>query len=165
MPLVIRLTRVSPTHHRFALERPDGTSEARELETKTFLLHDLVHFALESEAGLRRSFYGRLAQGAAYADFAEPAAAAAHGPELLTTELLAGALQKALVGAFDPAAFRARFVEYLDSIGETPPAWLTVELLKRVQAHLRTVLGRWRATPFGAPMELRFDLPEVPDPA
>lgn len=164
MPLVVQLTRVSPTHHRFEIRRPDGTGEQRELETKTFLLHDLVHFALESEAGLRSSFYGRLAQGAVYADFADPAAAAAHGPELLATELLAGSLQKALVGDFDPAAFQARFVGYLDSIGEVPPAWLTVELLGRVQAHLRTLLGRWRGTPFGDAMELRFEWPGDPNP-
>lgn len=164
MALVVQFTRISPTHHRFAIRRPDGTSEQRELETKTFLLHDLVHFALESQAGLRHSFYGRLAQGAAYADFADPAAAAAHGPELLAAELLAGPLQKALVGDFDPAAFHARFVSYLDSIGGTPPAWFTVELLGRVQAHLRALLGRWRATPFGESLELRFEWPGDPNP-
>lgn len=164
MTLIVQLTRVSPTHHRFEIRRPDGTSEQRDLETKTFLLHDLVHFALESEAGLRQSFYGRLAQGAAYADFADPAVTASQGSELRATELLAGSLQKALVGDFDPVAFHTRFVAYLDSIGEAPPGWLTIAVLGRIQAHLRTLLGRWRATPFGESMELRFDWPGDPNP-
>jgi len=50
--LVVRLTRVSPTHHRFAFGRADGSGESLELETKSCLFHDLLHFAVETEAQL-----------------------------------------------------------------------------------------------------------------
>ncbi len=51
-PLVIRLTRISPTHHTFAYVGANGTEHALKLETKTYLFHDLLHFAVESEAKL-----------------------------------------------------------------------------------------------------------------
>ncbi|HEX5051990.1 MAG TPA: hypothetical protein VFZ65_09475, partial [Planctomycetota bacterium] len=65
--LLVRLTRTSPTHHRMEIVRDDGTREQHELETRSCLLHDLVHFAVETEAALGNSFYGRLAHGVAYA--------------------------------------------------------------------------------------------------
>lgn len=70
--LRIRLTRLSPTHHAFGYSRADGSAEDLSLETKSFLLHDLLHFAVEREAGLQRSFYGTLARGANYGSLNSP---------------------------------------------------------------------------------------------
>jgi hypothetical protein len=53
MTLKLRFTRVSPTRHRLEYRREDGTGEAIAMETKSLLVHDLVHFAVESEAGLK----------------------------------------------------------------------------------------------------------------
>ena len=58
--LIIKFTNVSPTRHRFEMIREDGSREQADLETKTFLFHDLLHFAVESEAFLADSFYGKL---------------------------------------------------------------------------------------------------------
>jgi hypothetical protein len=58
MPLLIQLTRVSPTHHRSAYRREDGSGGAHELESKSFLTHDLLHFCAETEAALTDGFYG-----------------------------------------------------------------------------------------------------------
>jgi len=64
--MLIRLTRLTNERHRLEFVRDDGTSEARELETRSALLHDLVHYAVETEAGLEASFYGQLAGGKTY---------------------------------------------------------------------------------------------------
>jgi hypothetical protein len=64
-----------------------------------------------------------------------------------------GALQGALARPFAPAEFLARSTGYLNALGEPPPAWLTADLLVRVQERVRQLQGQWRATPFGAPME------------
>ncbi len=66
--LALRFTRVSPTHHRFEYRRPDGSGEAVEMETRSFLFHNLLHYAVESEAGLRGSFYGILGKIGGYED-------------------------------------------------------------------------------------------------
>ena len=64
--MLIRFTRLANDRHRFELVRDDGTSEAHELETRGTLLHDLVHYAVETEAKLTASFFGLLAGGASY---------------------------------------------------------------------------------------------------
>ena len=53
--LTLRFTRLSPDLHRFEYRRADQTGEALELETRSFLFHDLLHYALENEAQLRGS--------------------------------------------------------------------------------------------------------------
>lgn len=43
--------------------RTDGTHDQHEFETRSLMTHDLVHFAVESEAKARGGFYGTLAEG------------------------------------------------------------------------------------------------------
>ena len=64
--LTLRFTRVSPTRHRFEYRRADGTGEAIEMETRSLLTHDLLHYAVESEAHLKGSFYGILGKIGGY---------------------------------------------------------------------------------------------------
>jgi len=156
--LVVRFTRTSPTRHRLEFVRPDGTREACTLETRSCLVHDLVHFAVEAEAGLRRSFYGLIAGGAAYATLADATNAVGEA-ELLVTERVVGALQGAHKAGVGAEAFVASFRAMLASMGDTPPAWLTEDVVGRALERLRRLLGAWRATPFGQTLELRFPVP------
>jgi len=149
--LTVRFTRLDPTRHRFEAVRADGSREVRELETRSYLIHDLVHFALESEARLVSGFYGALARGAAYD--AEAASA-----EAMQVENVVAPLQTAIRGEVDPAAFVARLRAGRASVGDAAPEWLTEALIARVLERLRQLSGRWRATPFGETMELRFDV-------
>ena len=149
--LIVRLTRLNPTHHRFEAIRADGTREMREFETRSLLLHDLVHFAVESEAKLRGGFYGTLAEGADY-DAPRP------GSEAMAIESVVGPLQGAIKGDVDPNAFVSRHREMQVNMGGASPAWLTPDLIARTLERLRQLQGQWRATPFGETMELRFDV-------
>jgi len=143
--LAVRLTRLSKTHHRFEAIREDGTREVRELETRSFLLHDLVHFALESEGRLDFGFYGSLARGAGY-----------ETPAACEVESVVGPLQGASRYQIDPAAFVARLRDARASAESTTPAWLSEELIARTIERLRQLRGQWRSTPFGQTMELMF---------
>ncbi len=154
-PLRVRFTRVSPTRHRIEWgTRPPFA--ARELETRSTLLHDLVHFAVESEAGLRESFYGLLAQGASYTELTQVGTNMAANLELAMTEMVVGALQGAWKQDFDPARFLATLNGYLRQLGSTTPPWLTVELLDRIGKRLRALTGAWGGTKFGDTLELSF---------
>ena len=95
--LTLRFTRVSPTHHRFEYRRADGTGEAIEMETRSLLHHDLLHYAVESEAGLKGSFYGILAKIGGYEELTV-AGGTALGGEIAITERVVGALTGALQG-------------------------------------------------------------------
>jgi hypothetical protein len=157
--LVLRFTRVSPTRHRFEYRRPDGTGEAIEMETRSLIFHDLLHYAVESEVGLGGSFYGILGRIGGYEELSV-AGGAALGGEIAVTERVVGALQGAMKDeAFDPDAFAEAMADYLDLYGERPPRWLTTAFIQAVQARMRQLVGRWKATPFGETMELTFGAP------
>jgi hypothetical protein len=149
--VIVRFTRLGPKRHRFEAIRADGTREARDFETRSLLLHDLVHFALESEAKLSGGFYGALAAGAPYD-------APGAGAEAMEIEAVVGPLQGALKGKIDPEAFVARHRARRESLGATSPAWLTPALVARVLERLRQVQGQWKATPFGQAIELTFEI-------
>ena len=149
--LIVRFTRLSPTHHRFEAIRADGTRDQREFETRSLMTHDLVHFAVESEAELRGGFYGTLADGANYD-------APREGSEAMLIENTVGPIQGALKGDIDPDGFAARLRDVLPALGLTPPDWLTGDFMRRVLERLRQLQGQWRATPFGRTMELRFEV-------
>ncbi|HEY5009456.1 MAG TPA: hypothetical protein VII42_15765 [Caulobacteraceae bacterium] len=156
--LTLRFTRVSPDRHRFEYQRPDGTGEAFDLETHSLLFHDLLHFALETEACLHGSFYGLLARVGGYAELSVGGGAALGG-EIAITERVVGALTGALQAEYlDADAFVARARDYLDIYDERAPRWFTPALVLAVRERIRQLEGRWRATPFGETMELRFPL-------
>jgi hypothetical protein len=154
--LTLRFTRLSPTHHRLEVLRDGGRAESAELETKSFLFHDFLHFAVETEARLANSFFGNLAAGKGYADLAARNAPLAG--ELLTTERIVGPLTSVVQGKADPASFRAGLANMYEALGEPVPAFVTEAFVTAVAARCRALLGQWKATPFGAAMELKFQI-------
>jgi hypothetical protein len=155
--LTLRFTRVSPTHHRFEYRRADGTGEAVEMETRGMLFHDLLHYAVESEAHLKGSFYGILGKIGGYEELSV-AGGAALGGEVAITERVVGALTGALKAEdLDDAAFVAQVTEFLEIYDERAPRWLTPAFIAAVRERMRQLLGRWKATPFGETLELTFE--------
>jgi hypothetical protein len=155
MALTIRLTRISSTHHRFEYLRADGTGEALELVTREFLTHDLVHFAVESEAGLRGSFYGLLDRIGGYAELTLDGGAL--GGEARITEMVVGPLQKSVDPTLTAAGLAEHIASYMRDMDLRPPRWLTGAFIDAVRERMRRLQGEWKATPFGGTMELVFD--------
>ncbi|HWF77619.1 MAG TPA: hypothetical protein VN694_10640 [Caulobacteraceae bacterium] len=155
--LTLRFTRLSPDRHRFEYRRADGTGEAIEMETGSLLTHDLVHYAVESEAQLKGSFYGILARIGGYQELTVNGGAALGG-EIAITERVVGALQGALAqDDLDEITFQAQVAEYLELFDERAPRWFTPAFVASVRAQMRQLNGRWKATPFGETMELEFN--------
>jgi len=155
--MLIRLTRLTNDRHRLEFVRDDGTREARELETRSALLHDLVHYAVETEAGLNESFYGQIASGKTYeALTAEPSGKA----EAMQTEAVVARIQGLLKDDAWSQVAAGKLAESIAagfrSLGREPPAWLTGDLIVRVRERLRRVQGQWRATPFHQTLALEF---------
>jgi hypothetical protein len=153
----IRLTRLTNERHRLEIVRDDGSREAHEQETRSTLLHDLVHYAVESEAGLRASFYGRLANGETYTALTTmvPADAEASQTEVVVVRIQ-GIVKNDTWSEVQPATFAKEIVASFDVMGYAPPAWLTGDLIVRARERLRRVHGQWRATPFHQTLTLEF---------
>lgn len=131
------------------------------METRSALLHDLVHYTVETEAGLKASFYGRVASGETYeALMTEPPADA----EALQTERVVvrvqGVAKNDTWSRIDPESFAESIAGGFRAVGDEPPAWLTGDLIVRVRERLRRVQGQWRATPFHQTLVLEFPAKE-----
>jgi hypothetical protein len=146
----ILMTRLDPDRHRFAVIRKDGTTESAELETRSLLVHDLVHYAVEMEAPFREGFYGLLAQGKTFSQLNEAAQPWPVGTEIAAAESLVGPLQSMLKnGNFNAEEARSKF----ELFHPDPPP---VELLARIGERFRSLLGRYNATRFGDTLELEW---------
>jgi hypothetical protein len=146
--LIIRLTRLTNAQHRFEYIRDDGSGESAELDTRSFLLHDLIHFAVESEARLEESFYGLLAKGLSFADLRE-ASSFSTREELATTERVVGMMTGIAKG-------KAEVSELLRRSDAQIPSWFDEAFVVRAAERLRRLRGEWNALPFGKTMTLRF---------
>ncbi len=154
--LVVRLTKLSDQEHRFDYLAPGGARESLTLVTRSFLIHDLLHFAVESEAGLKDSFYGRLARAGGYLRLAE---ATAEDPgEVGLTEMVVGGFTALAKGQTTPEGATAAVIQWMGALDREPPPWLTDAFAHAVAERLRRLMGEWKATPFGGVMELRFPL-------
>ncbi|HET6228779.1 MAG TPA: hypothetical protein VFE05_01800 [Longimicrobiaceae bacterium] len=149
-------------------ERADGSATWQRQEgahARFFPLHDLAHYAAETELGFRDGFYGLIARGW---DIAETTGKTARGPlppEAVAVEHLVGTLDgERATGAEWPAGdFNVHAAEFASSRGLPAPRALTDDELARVRARMRELHARWAALPGGATLELPFDLPASPE--
>jgi hypothetical protein len=135
----------------------DGASETREVETRSALLHDLAHYAVEIEAGLTSAFYGLLARGIAYdALTSVPQANLEARQTEVVVVLLQGIFKSDDLAKTDPDRLAQNIVAGFRSTGAEPPTWVSPDFIIRVRERLRRGHGQWRATPFHQTMELEF---------
>jgi hypothetical protein len=163
----ILFTKTSLTHHALEVVRDDGSRERAVLETKSLMPHDLIHHAFESEARLDRSFWGLLGAGFGFLDLRasptrlqpgkdEAASRAVPSDELVTTEMLVGALTGFLRGKAPQKAFLEIVAGMLGAHGKPMPDYLDEAFLARFSERFRGLLGRWNAAKKGEPMELHW---------
>lgn len=156
--LTLHFTRLTDETHRFEYVRPDGSGESLELESAGVLFHDLLHFAVETEAGLNGSFYGLVARIGGYAELSINGGAALGG-EIAVTERVVATLAEALRDdELDAGAVVEQARSDFELYGERAPRWLTAELVAAAMGRMRELDSRWSATPADVTMTLRFPL-------
>jgi hypothetical protein len=133
--------------------RADGSETWQKLagnHVPFFALHDLTHFAVETVLGVRRGFFGLVAEGW---DIEETTGKSARGPlpdEAKEVELIVGALDSERAsGEIWPAEDFNRHLNV---------SWvLTDEDLARVRARRAELFAAWRAIEPGEMLELRHE--------
>ncbi len=136
---------VKTSHAAYTLRctRADGSATERSLETRSFLAHDLVHFAFEREAKRSASFFGGIAAGSALTD---PAPFAG---ELAVTELIVAPVQSAVKTRATGQEILSGLKDYVAVQGLVIPADVTPELLDRVLSWTRATMRRYDALKTG----------------
>ena len=160
-PLVIRLTRKRDGAVVFELRRADGTSTWQKRTGPTarfFAVHDLTHYAVETELGFRRAFYGLIAEGWDLADFGHPWPRGPLPDEAVPAEVIVGCFdrQRAAGEPLTAADCNSAAASYFANAGRASPVTLTDDDLARVRARLSDLVWRWYALGDGETMELDF---------
>jgi len=125
-----------------------------------FPLHDLTHFAVESELGFGSGFFGLIASGWDIADTTGKGARGRLPDEAIEVEYIVGALAAERAG--DPACpaeeFNRLAALFARTKGLPQPRPLTEVDLARVRSRIDELCARWRALPPGTTLELAFAL-------
>ena len=139
----IRLCKVSDDRHEVTIVRGDGSVDAVQLNTRSFLRHDLAHYAVERELSIRMGYWGSVMAGASLSgnDI--------EGPDAEFAESLAGPVQTLMRLDAGPD-------DYLETLMRVAPALASAETAARLWETIRRLRGHWKATPFGGDMRLAW---------
>jgi hypothetical protein len=149
----IRFHKLTDTLHDLEVLRPGHVSERVTCETRSYLAHDFLHYAAESEARLSAGFYGRLAAGSTLAELNNRTLPVVNNPEMALVEQIVGMLSGSVKG-LTADEMMAVFEHFTAATQSELPPWLTTDFVARVQERMRRLQGHYRATAFGAYMEL-----------
>jgi hypothetical protein len=146
----ITFTKLSDQQHTVLIERSDGTSESVDLDSRSFLRHDLAHFAVELELGLDGGVWGSVARGGSLSGDG------LDGTDMVLAETVSGPMQTMMRTHAGPGDIH----EVLERVA---PSVASMDLAERLHARMRTLRGQWLATAYGAHMVLTWpqfaDLP------
>jgi len=122
--------------------------------------HDLTHYAVETELGFRRGFYGLIADGW---EIEETTGKGARGPlpdEAIEAEYIVGSLgaERAGGAACTAEEFNDLASAFAKTRGRPDPRPLTDPELSRLRSRVDELVLRWRALQVGATLELSFPL-------
>lgn len=160
--LVVRLKKKTDGSAALSCVRPDGSVTWQRQEgrqARFFPRHDLTHFAVESELGYRRGFYGLVAEGWDITDFGTPWPRGPLPPDADPSELIVGFLdmERAAGLEWSAAEFNEKAASYCrDHAMAGPPPTLTDEELGRIRARMRALFARLDAVSPGESLELTF---------
>jgi hypothetical protein len=137
--------------------RRDGTETwfTSKNQSDFFAVHDLTHYAVETELGYRHAFYGLVAAGRELNDFGHQEGQsnpADYHQEALWAENLVNTLQLGGSASYE------QFVQMLEmTYPETSshPS-VTEEAFGSIVARMRDVIGRWRTLKPEETLELEF---------
>ena len=121
-----------------------------------FPVHDLTHFAVETELGYRNAFLGMIASGRDLNDFG-PGDAAMFHPEAHYAEMLAGLLT-VVEGNGSVLSYEA-IKEAINQKAEEvaiPPIALIEPQLECIRAHTAQLTKQWKNLPDGEKLFLKF---------
>ena len=148
--LDLAFEKLGAREHVLSYRRGDGTGERLTLETRTFLLHDLAHFAVEQAFARPDGVYGRLARGSDYEGLTSPS------PGGMDVEHVVVRLQTSWRKEQLCEDFVRLFTAPVHAANYAPAAWVDEQGLRASWDLLRQTFGKWRATPFGGEMRLEF---------
>ncbi len=161
--LSIRIKKKNDGSAALSCTRSDGSTTWQRQDGQLglfFPLHDLTHYAVETALGIKRGFYGLLAEGWDITRFADPGISKQLPEEAGLAEVLVGFfdVERATGTRATAEDFNWKIRTYYDEHGTPTPTFLmTDEKLDRIRALRADLFARWHAVQPGGVLELSFD--------
>ena len=161
LELILQFTRQKDGRTLLRGIRADGSATWQRQDDNRaafFPLHDLTHYAVETELGFGRGFVGLIAAGWEIADTTGKGARGPLPDEAIEVEYIVGSLGAERAG---DSTCTAEEFNHLASVfakakGRPEPRPLTDPELTRVRSRIHELFTRWNALPPGATLELPF---------
>jgi len=163
--LIIRIKKKTDGNAALSCQRRDGSVTWQRQEGGQgafFPLHDLTHYAVETELGFARAFYGLLAEGWDITRFAAPGASADLPEQALLAEVIVGFLdvERATGTIGSGEDFNWKIGTFWSGRGATPPTFrMTDDMLERIRRKRAELFERWKALPAGETLTLEYQRP------
>jgi hypothetical protein len=154
--LVVELKKISAERASLACRRPDGSATWARVNS-FFPLHDLTHFAVETELAQSRGFFGLIAEGWSLDEFTQPGVAARLPADALVVENLVGTIER-VAAAAPLEEFSAALTDSLRAQQLPPFRALRADELARVHATRAALIAQWRVLAIGETLRLEFPL-------
>jgi hypothetical protein len=125
-----------------------------------FPLHDLTHYAVETELGFSHGFFGLIAEGWNIDETTGKSARGALPNEALEVEYIVSAFfaERAGGASASAAEFNELAATFASAKGMSSPRRLTEEDLAKVRARFDDLGKRWRALPPDSTLVMTFPL-------
>jgi len=140
--------------------RADGseTWQKNDKHAAFFALHDLTHYAVETELGISQGFFGVVADGWEINETGQRGVAARLPADALFVETVVGTLdtERASGARWTAAEFNDSLALKARTDGRPVPRPLTDEELGRVRKRRAELFEAWHALPAGNTLELPF---------
>jgi hypothetical protein len=159
--LLVQLTKRADGATVLRCVRADGSTTWQRQErqhARHFPLHDLAHYAVETELGFRGGFYGLIAEGWDIEDTTGKGARGPLPPEAIVVEYVVGALDVERAGGSEWSAedFNAQAANYFAGKGSPAPRPLSDADLSCVRSRIAELHALWWELPAGETLELRY---------
>lgn len=144
----VTFVKLSDQRHVVRVQRDDGTTDSVELDSRSFLRHDLAHLAVEEELKLSEGVWGSVAAGGSLSG------SGLDGADMALAERLSGPMQTMMRTRADAEGIQA-------VLARVAPEVASSDLAVRLHARLRSLAGLWESTPYRGEMALEWPAPSV----
>ena len=144
--------------------RPDGSVTWQRQEGTHgafFPLHDLTHFAVETELGFPQGFFGLVAEGWNITDFGRPWPRGPLPTQALLAEVMVGFLdtERASGRMWSVDELKSSMAAYSSQSGVALEVDLSESDLQRIRARRGQLFRQWSSVGAGETLELTFEVP------
>jgi hypothetical protein len=124
-----------------------------------FPLHDLTHYAIESELGFRQGFFGLIADGWDITDTGGKGTRGALPEETIAVEHLVGSMdvQRGSRTRWTAAELNEQAAKHAALGGRSTPRAVTDDEFVRIRERIAILIGQWTSLPAGRTLALEFD--------